>query len=421
MNRELSLEKNRKIKLGIISIYPPRGRRYPQFGGVASYTKNLASSLNKEKIEVRIYANRINKIYSRYSENGVDIVRCWDKGNFYTFQIWRNIIRDKPHIIHIQHEFFLYGGVFSAIVFLGLLFLIKLTRIPKVVTVHGIVSLSEVNGDFIRRNRMRGDISPLIVKAGFFILTKAIVILSTKVIVHEKEFLRRLEEEYKCEVRKISVIPHGIEYRNDRIDGKVAKKILGFSDKKVILYFGYITGYKGIDLLIDSFKLLINNHSDYILIIAGGQHPRLKNLPSYHEYLSNLYKKAKAISPSQIIFTGFIQEEKIPLYFSGADVVVLPYTTAMSSSGPLTFAVSYNRPFLVSESLEKLVEVKDLIFKFNPKSLAEKIEEFFKNTTLQEKALEYVQQLKEERSWEKVGKKTCRLYDTILIDKEDSI
>jgi len=68
----------------------------------------------------------------------------------------------------------------------------------------------------------------------------------------------------------------------------------------------------------------------------------------------------KLMTERQVIQTGFVPEEKVPAYFSATDVLVLPYTTFMSSSGPLSLALSYELPVLLSEELKPYGKTKDI-------------------------------------------------------------
>jgi glycosyltransferase involved in cell wall biosynthesis len=392
------------MRIAMISIYPPPNSKHSKLGGVASYTHNLVNSYPKNGVETIVFSNKLPNIESNYTENGIIIKRCWDKGVMYPFQIFYNIFSSKVDVIHIQHEFFLYGNGVSAAFFPLLQLLLKLLNKPIMVTIHGVIPLSKLNGEFIEENKLNGN--PSILKSELYLLTKLIVKLSTYTIVHEKKLKEVLQYEYKCNSSKIFVIPHGIENRKDSIENWKAKQLLGYRDKKIVLFFGYLTGYKGIELLIEAFNYL--DDKDAVLIIAGGEHPRLKEEESYKNYIATLKKKATDTG-KEIVFTGFVPEEKIAIYFSAADVVVCPYTVFMSSSGPLSLSLAYSRPFIVSESFKDAIGFEDIIFKNNPKELSKKIE-IILNNFLKQDSLHKLDELKQGRLWSAVSKKTCETY-----------
>ncbi len=399
------------MKLAVVSIYPPPNSKHSRLGGVASYTHNLVNSLPKNSIETAVFSNKLPDIESDYVENGITIKRCWSKGVIYPFEIFLNVLKSKVDVIHIQHEFFLYGNGISAGFFPLMQLLLRLLNKPIIVTIHGVIPLSKLNEEFIEENQLNGN--PVILKAGLYSLVKLIVMLSARTIVHENKLKEILQNEYKCNSSKIQVIPHGIEERKDSIESDRAKQLLGYQDKKIVLFFGYLTGYKGIELLIEAFDNL--DDKDTILIIAGGEHPRLKEDESYKDYIASLKKKATDTGKN-IIFTGFVPEEEIGIYFSAADVVVCPYTVFMASSGPLSLSLAYSKPFLVSESYKGAIECEELTFRNDPKDLAEKIGMIINaKNSLREHALQYCMQLRDERLWDTVSNKTYEVYGRLII------
>jgi len=101
------------------------------------------------------------------------------------------------------------------------------------------------------------------------------------------------------------------------------------------------------------------------------------------------------------------------LYFAAADLVILPYRTFMSSSGPLSVAFSYGKPFIVSKNLSSYFDSSDfrlalkevglkrdtLVFSLRSDSLAKKVQAMSNHHTLQ-KAASLAQIMAERRNWE---------------------
>ena len=115
--------------------------------------------------------------------------------------------------------------------------------------------------------------------------------------------------------KKVLVIPHP-EYNDylPKIRKEDAIKKIGLDkNKKTILFFGLIRPYKGLDLLIKAFSMLPN---DYQLIIAGEVYGKKDK---YEQLIDNSKNK-------NILFTNdFIPENEVHIYFSSADLCVLPY------------------------------------------------------------------------------------------------
>jgi len=102
-----------------------------------------------------------------------------------------------------------------------------------------------------------------------------------------------------------------------------ARKRLGLEEQKVILFFGYIKPYKGVDLLIRSFILLKKELKEAILLIAGevyGNKDKYLNLIKESGYTEDI-----------ILWDEYIGSADVELYFKAADLLVLPYRTATQS------------------------------------------------------------------------------------------
>ena len=93
-----------------------------------------------------------------------------------------------------------------------------------------------------------------------------------KIVVHSDVNATQCNEEFKIPIRKIVKIPHGIlDFHKDfGISRKEAYKRLNLPlNKKVILYFGNIRPYKGLDTLIEAFSLITKKQKNIVLVIAG--------------------------------------------------------------------------------------------------------------------------------------------------------
>jgi glycosyltransferase involved in cell wall biosynthesis len=388
-------------------MYSAPRAKHTRLGGMASYTKNLATSLSCNCM-VSVFADRFSNANENYCEKGVWVCRCWSRGLSYPFQIFRNVVRraDEIDVLHVQHEFFLFGGVFSAILVPFLLCLLRLLRKPVVVTLHNVISLNVVGGRFLRDNMVNG--FPFVLKIGIFVLTRLIAFFSDVLIVHEEFFRGVLVSEYGIRARKVLVIPHGVEEPGGIIDSDRAKEVLGVGGKKVLLFFGYIAGYKGVESLIDAFDVL-KGDEDFVLFIAGGEHPRLKGKREYQKHLQEIKAKAKEIS-DKIIFTGFVPEEMIPTYFSAADLVIFPYREVFSASGPMSLALFYGKPFLASENYRGIIRLEDMLF--SEGDLPQKIISFLSNDRKARRRINsYCEYVRMTRNWENIAEETDRVYE----------
>ena len=128
---------------------------------------------------------------------------------------------------------------------------------------------------------------------------------------------------------------------SDKIRKSEAKQELNITAKKnIILFFGLIRPYKGFEILLKSISLLKDKNISFHLIVAGECYQDKKQ---YIELINNL-----KISNYMTWHDSYIPDNDVVKYFSVADVVVLPYTSA-SQSGISQIAYNYNMPIIVSD------------------------------------------------------------------------
>ncbi len=135
--------------------------------------------------------------------------------------------------------------------------------------------------------------------------------------------------------------PHPIyNMFGDAISKIEARKKLGLSEsQKVILFFGYIRAYKGLDLLLDALPDLVKAFPDLTLIIAGEFYG---DEQLYRDKISSL-----GISKHLLLVTDYIPNHDVSTYFCAADCAVLPYRSA-TQSGIVQIAYHFDLPSVVT-------------------------------------------------------------------------
>jgi glycosyltransferase involved in cell wall biosynthesis len=130
---------------------------------------------------------------------------------------------------------------------------------------------------------------------------------------------------------RIQHIPHG-EFRYYQ---RFATQLNPESSptKPRLLFFGQITAYKGIKILLDAFERINPRHQVWLQIVGSGD---------INPYLS----KIRGL-PNVELVNRWIAEQEIPLYFQHAPIVVLPYTSA-SQSGIIPLAASFACPVIAT-------------------------------------------------------------------------
>lgn len=133
--------------------------------------------------------------------------------------------------------------------------------------------------------------------------------------------------------------PHPIyEHFGSSINKFEARQKLSIpSDKKVLLFFGFIRDYKGLDVLIQSLAVL---PSDYHLVVAGEVYG---NFEKYEQIISD-----KKLNDRVTLHVRYIDDNEVSTFFSAADVCVLPYKSA-TQSGIVQIAFNFNMPIIATD------------------------------------------------------------------------
>ena len=159
----------------------------------------------------------------------------------------------------------------------------------------------------------------------------------------------------------------------ERIEKEEAREKLGLErDEKIILFFGFIRNYKGVDLLLHAMSDDRIRQANIKLVIAGEFYEDEKT------YLQLI--KEHALENSIILKTNFIPDSEVKYYLCSCDCVVQPYRNA-TQSGVTPLAYHFERPMIVTNvgGLPSLVPHKKsgLVCEPNPKAIADAILEFY--------------------------------------------
>jgi len=407
----MSLRINLQMKILHITSYPEIGETFNEgMSGVAWYAKNLIGyTPYTSNDRIYIICNKLNNKNENYKESKAEIIRCFNRNWRFVFQIIPQVLKIRPDLIHLQHEVGLFGGIITAFLFSVLLLFFKLIGIKTIVTLHGVVSWKKIDSKFVEENRYKMPV--FIAKTGLFFVFKPIIVLANLIIVHEEYFKEILFHDYYCSENKIIVNHLGVEDLTKKIVPNAKKKIGYLEKTKTVLFMGYYTGYKGLGVLIDAFAKFCKHEKNSMLIVGSGLHPRLKNDKEYLESYYNLKKSAIKRIGKNLDWVGFIDEKKVPLYYSAADIVVMPYTVSMSSSGPMAIAMGFERPFIASDAFSQVFGSNAILFQNTTEKLSKKLSDFF---IKDRKVIEKIGlELKNKRIWSVIGRNTYVAYKNL--------
>ena len=141
--------------------------------------------------------------------------------------------------------------------------------------------------------------------------------------------------------KRVELCPHPL-YDNfgEIVDKTEARKQLGLPETgKILLFFGFIRDYKGLDLLLRAYADARLQNEQVHLVVAG----------EFYNNSEKYYALEKELGLKQPVIwrTEFIPDEQVRVYFSAADLIVQPYKTA-TQSGVTQIAYHFRKPMLVT-------------------------------------------------------------------------
>lgn len=200
--------------------------------------------------------------------------------------------------------------------------------------------------------------------------------------------------------RKTNFIPNGVNRPISR-EANIIKEEYGLERNDYILFLGRLVPEKGIRYLIEAFRQV---DTDKKLVIAGGS----SDTDAFAEELRELAK-----GDERILFTGFVQGEKLDELYSNAYVYTLPSDL---EGMPLSLleAMSYGNCCLVSDIEECASVVEDHAVVFQKSNVLDLRDQLQKACDHPEVVRQYQMQaadfICEKYNWDEVVEKTLELY-----------
>lgn len=185
---------------------------------------------------------------------------------------------------------------------------------------------------------------------------------------------------------------------------KEARRLLNIhQEDKVILFFGFIRQYKGLDILLQALTDARLREMGVKLLLAG----EFYDDPALYLDLIKKYKLEEFI----LMHTDFIPNQEVGRYFSAADCVVLPYRSA-TQSGITQVAYHFDLPMIVSNvgGLPELVQDSYVGYVVEPKAeeIAERIFSFYHYNKEEQFRTNIIDE-KRKFSWETFGDELLKL------------
>jgi glycosyltransferase involved in cell wall biosynthesis len=225
------------------------------------------------------------------------------------------------------------------------------------------------------------------------------------VVAHSEHGAARLRDQLGIDPARVRTIPHGaFDYLTALPEEKPLPEELEGAEGPVILFFGLLRPYKGLDVLLEAFTGL----EGAVLWIVGN--PRMDVEP---------LRRLAAAAPGRVRFlTRFVEEAEMPPIFRRADVLALPYRDA-EHSGVLYSGLAFGKPMVLSavggfpevaeEGAARLVAPED------PEALREALRELVADEAARAELTEAaLRAATGPFSWDRAARLTLDLYRELL-------
>jgi glycosyltransferase involved in cell wall biosynthesis len=328
------------MKLGIVTAYPPSKVTLNEYA--FHLVKNFRQ--HEQLSEIILYTDATEEEAAINFEGigcKITVKQCWEFNKYTNVLSINKAIREtQPDAVLYNLQFMKFGDKKIAAA-LGLFspWMTKLMGISTVVLLHNILEMVDLSSAGFTESKLKARALNAIGN----ILTRVILKADTVAVTMAK-YVTVLEEKYNA--KNISLIPHGT------FDIPAEPSYDLGKGPKQIMTFGKFGTYKKIEAMIDAVAIVrAETNEELEIVIAGTDNP---NTPGYLAGVEKLYADVPYLR-----FTGYVEEEDVPVIFSEAAMVVFPYTSTTGSSGVLHQAGSHGKAVVMPDLGDLSLLVKD--------------------------------------------------------------
>lgn len=368
------------------------GPAYPLRGGIAAFNERLAAELKRMGHEVIVYTFSLQypAIFfpgkSQYSKSAsppnLDIRVTVNSINpFSWYRTAREILRLKPKLIITRFWIPFMAPSMGSI----------LRRVSKNEQTR-IVCIAD---NVVPHEKRPGDGA----LTRYFIGSCHAFIAMSKTVVQD---LKKITD------RPVRLVPHPVyDQFGEKVNQLTARQHLNLPERgKILLFFGFIRKYKGLDILLDALGRLKAKAPGVGLLIAGEFYEKEE------PYLQLIEKNG--LNQAVYLHNDYIADSEVKYYFGAADAVVLPYRSA-TQSGIAPLAYHFEKPMIATRTGGLPDTIQDgetgLLCDANPDSLAEAILRFYQSG--EAPFLPFLRLEKQKYSWKNMTEAILELGDVI--------
>jgi glycosyltransferase involved in cell wall biosynthesis len=322
-------EKSKGISCFIIIIGP--SNRF--LSGISYFTQRLANTLAQDanRVIVLLFRDMLpRKLFPGWRRVGKDIssgqyserVKRYEIIDWYNPVTW---ITAASHTRKADMVILEWWTASVAHMYLAILCLMGKHK-PVVIEFHEVVDPLEQSVSIMR---VYARVMGLLIRH-----------LASRYVVHSCADRALISSHYGIVPDRIAIIPHGLYDQYPVMESQEAKMQIGIGEKYCILFFGLLRPYKGVTNLIEAFESLPADVRSQVHLFIVGE--------SWEDHASVLRAQQSEYHDQITIVHRYVSDDEISLYFSAADVMVIPYTRA-SQSGVAHIGMAFGLPIIASK------------------------------------------------------------------------
>lgn len=229
--------------------------------------------------------------------------------------------------------------------------------------------------------------------------TRSVLKKGSHFVVHAKEEAKELTSLLPSADFTVTPHPTYNVFQFEHLSKEEARKKIDMgSEKRMLLFFGFVREYKGLKYLLQALPKCCEGVEDIVLYVVGDFAGDKDN---YMQLIKQLHMEDKIC-----IVDGYVPDREVEKYFAASDLVVLPYESA-TQSGIVQIAYGFEKPVVVTNvgGLPDVVidqETGYVVEAKNPNQIADAIIQYFCRDD-QEKMITRINEEAYRFSWERMG------------------
>ncbi len=300
------------------------GTAYPLRGGIAHFNSLLANYLsNKHDVEIITFTRQYPKFLfpgKTQDETGGEppaapVRQMIDSINpLNWFKVAKEIRKQKPDLLIFKYWLPFFGPCFGTI--------------AKYAKKNSNTKVLFICDNVIPHEKRPGDVA----------FTKYAFKQSDYFIVQSKSVATDLLSLFPNAKYKFAAHPV-YEIFGSPIEKHQARNTLNINSERVILFFGYVRQYKGLMVLLDAMEEISKRATPPLLLVVG----------EFYDDKNKYHNRVKELLIDNYVrfVSDYVPNDKVSIYFSAADVVVLPYLSA-TQSGITQIAYNFDKSVIAT-------------------------------------------------------------------------